>query len=1003
MAVGLDRPVVCPVLIGRETQLAALDELLSAAAGGVGQALLVAGEAGVGKSRLVAEAKARAVERGFLILQGNCFQPDGACPYAPLLDLLRTHLGGKAPAAVAAELGASAPALAPLLPDLLPAPEPGRGVALDPEQEKRRLFVALAGFVAGQAARGPVLLVVEDIHWSDATSLEFLLHLLRRAPSQRLLTLLTYRHDEAPPAMRHWLAGVDRERLAQELTLAPLARDEIDRMVRAIFGLPQPARAEFLATIYGLTQGNPFFVEEVLKSLVAAGEVVYRDGAWARKPIGRLRIPRSVHAAVQGRLERLSEPARRLASVAAVAGRRFDFALIQTVTGVDEGDLLRLIRELIAAQLVAEETADQFAFRHALTRQAIYDELLARERRALHGAVAEALERAAPDAVELRVADLAYHAAEAGRWAQALEYGRRAAERARLLYTPAAVVEHADRALEAARQLGTPPPIDLLRARGQARETLGDFAAAEADFAATLASARAAGDRPAEWQALLDLGFLWTSRDYDRARDELERALALARTLDDPATLAHSLNRIGNWRANQEEAEPAVRFHQEALAIFERLGDRPGLAATWDLLSMAHSLGGDLVSAGRAGRRAEDLFRALGDRQGLVASLVGGATIPGAAHEVTVMAGGAGAGDLIDRCEAALALAREIGWRTGEAFVLALLSECHAATGDFGPALAAARGGLAVAEELEHHQWMAQAHCVSASLHLELLDLPAARSHAERTLALGQAVRSRMWTNSASGLLASVLVRQGELAAAEAVLGRVLDPATPMRAQGQRHAWCARAELALARGDPAAALAILDRLFATALNLTDEADIPRLAALKAQALAALGEPDPAEALLRAALATAAAWDARPMRWRFHAALGAHCRRQGRVEEAGREEAAARRLIDELAGAIPDDELRESFRRQAMAMLPADPSVARRAARQTVDGLTRREREVAGLIAQGKTNREIAALLYVGERTIETHVSNILTKLDFATRAQIAAWAATRGQGRGVRG
>jgi DNA-binding CsgD family transcriptional regulator len=260
-----------------------------------------------------------------------------------------------------------------------------------------------------------------------------------------------------------------------------------------------------------------------------------------------------------------------------------------------------------------------------------------------------------------------------------------------------------------------------------------------------------------------------------------------------------------------------------------------------------------------------------------------------------------------------------------------------------------------------------------------------------------------MWTNAASGLLASVLVVHGDLATAEAVLAAVLDPATPMQAQGQRHAWCARAERALASGDPATALAILDRLFATAHNLTGEADIPRLAGLKAQALAALDRLEPAEALLRSALATVTDWDARPMRWRLHVALGAICRRLGRTAEAEREAAEARRLIDDLAGAIPEDELRDGFRRQALSMLPADPAAARRPARQTVDGLTRREVEVAGLIAQGKTNREIAALLYVSERTIETHVSNMLLKLNYASRAQIAAWAATRDQGLGAGG
>jgi DNA-binding CsgD family transcriptional regulator len=991
MAAGIDRPIVCPVLIGREAQVAALDGLIEAAARGAGQALLVAGEAGIGKSRLVAAARERALARDFLLLQGHCFQPDSACPYAPVLDLLRSHLGGQPPAAVAAELGAAAPAVAPLLPELLPAPAASMA-PLDPEQAKRRLFAALAQYLLQQTARRPVLLVIEDLHWSDDTSLEFLHHLLRHAAAHRLLALLTYRPDDQRPALRHWLAGLDRERLAQELTLGPLTPAEVDGMMRAIFGLPQPARAEFLEAICALTQGNPFFVEEVLKSLVANGEVFLRDGVWSRKPMDQLRIPRSIQDAVQTRLTGLSAPAQRLVRIAAVAGRRFDFTLLQTVTRFDEAALLELIRELIEAQLVVEESADHFAFRHELTRQVIYGDLLARERRALHGVLAAAVERGAPDAVEARVADLAYHAYAAGDWPKALAYGQRAGGRARALYAPAAAVEHLSHAIEAARQLGQRPPADLCRMRGQAYDTLGDFAAAADDYAAALAAARATGDRAAEWQVLLDLGLLWTGRDYEEAHRYLQAALALARVLGDPATLAHSLNRMGNWYANHEQPEPARQQHEEALAIFERLGDRAGLAATLDLLSMAHALGGDLVGASRAGRQAADLFRALGDRQGLIGSLVT-SLLPGAVYEFDVMVGSASLGEGISFVEEALALARETGWRSGEAFVMAILGECYGAAGEFARGLTLARGSLAIAEELEHHQWMAQAHWVLGALHADLAALPAARRHFEQALALGRALNSRVWFGSATAGLAAVLIRQGEPAQAEAVLAAALSPGAPVQTQAQRQLWCTRAELALAAGDCAAALDILDRLYATAANLTAEGDIARLAWLKAQALAGLGQAEPADALLRAAQATAASQGARSMLWRLHAARGALLRGQGRVEEAEGEEGAARRLIEELARNVPAGELRDGFRRAALATLPA--SVAPRP--RPAGGLTRREWEVAGLIAQGKTNREIAEALSVGERTVETHVSNMLMKLGFASRAQIAAWAATRGQ------
>jgi DNA-binding NarL/FixJ family response regulator len=241
-----------------------------------------------------------------------------------------------------------------------------------------------------------------------------------------------------------------------------------------------------------------------------------------------------------------------------------------------------------------------------------------------------------------------------------------------------------------------------------------------------------------------------------------------------------------------------------------------------------------------------------------------------------------------------------------------------------------------------------------------------------------------------------VLVAQGELPRAEDALA-AFDPAMPTRTIGQRLLWCARAELALARNDPTGALAILDRLYATAANLRADSDIPRLARLKAQALAAVGQAEPASALLRAAQARAATVGTRPALWRLHATLARLYHAESRRDEAAVEAAAARVLIAALAETLPDETLRAGFVEVATAMLPvATPASARRAAKAAYDGLTAREREVAGLVACGQTNRAIAEALSVSERTVEAHVANILQKLDASARTQIAAWAVERG-------
>lgn len=397
MTVPIDKPVICPVLIGRTRELEALYSLIDVDRSELDQAALISGEAGIGKSRLVAEARSYAVAQGFLPLQGSCFQADTSYPYAPLLDLLRAFFANQISASLTASQEQIVNELVQLLPDLallfshnVSSSQPQ---TLDPVQQKRRLFLVLTHFFTTQAAQKPTLLIVEDIHWCDESSLDFLLHLVRHCSSQLLFLLFTYRSEEISPGLSHWLAQLDREHLAVELTLKRLSHKEVDAMVQAIFAVPHPIPAELLETIYTLTDGNPFFVEEMLKSLITTGELQYVDGKWEIRSVKKDSdafsfIPRSVHDAVKQRADQLSAKAKQALTLASVAGRRFDFTLLLTILHCDEEQLLPLMKELIAAQLVVEESADQFAFRHALVRQAIYSELLARERRSLHITIA---------------------------------------------------------------------------------------------------------------------------------------------------------------------------------------------------------------------------------------------------------------------------------------------------------------------------------------------------------------------------------------------------------------------------------------------------------------------------------------------------------------------------------------------------------------------------------------------------------------------------------------
>jgi DNA-binding CsgD family transcriptional regulator len=640
-----------------------------------------------------------------------------------------------------------------------------------------------------------------------------------------------------------------------------------------------------------------------------------------------------------------------------------------------------------------------------LTRQAIYSRILGHERTTLHLAIAEAVERKMPinqiDSLDTRVGDLAYHFYAARVWDKALLYSRRAGEMAQALYAPRETIEYLTHALEAASQMSLPLPIEILRARGKAYEIAGEFEAARGDYEQALRAAQVVHDAMAEWQGLIDLGLLWASRDYARTGEYFRRALELARESGDPTTLAHSLNRLGNWHVNVEQPLEALRFHREALAIFQRLEDRRGLAQTLDLLGMANYLGGDLIQGTACYEQAIALFHELDDRQGLVSSL-STMTMRGGTYQTDTMVPAADLVESAHEAETALRVAREIGWRSAEAYAQLTLGFCLGSQGEYGRALNFAQTSLAIAEEIEHRQWITSTHCVLGALYLDLLVLPMARQHLEQALGLAREIGSGHWIRHAVSFLASTYILQHEFARAESILNTALQSEPEAQTLGQRLCACARVELTLARRDPILALQIIEHLLASAANLSEERVIPRLWKLRGEALTILGKTYEAEAALLAAREAAVAQGARPLLWRVHVALGKLYKSQARRGEAEDEFSAARQIIQSLAENVPHEDLRRSFIEQSMAMLPRlRASSPRRAEKKRFGGLTAREREVAALIAQGKSNREIAEILVVSERTVESHVTNVLARLGFTSRTQIAVWAVDAGLGKQI--
>jgi tetratricopeptide (TPR) repeat protein len=1003
MALELNKPLICPVLIGRVQDLTHFRFLVDRVKSGKSQVALLSGEAGIGKSRLVAEVKSYAAARDFLLLEGQCFQTDSRYPYAPLLDLFRAYFARFTLTSLpytmhslASMLSRLLPELALLFPDLATSPVLP---SVEPEEEKRRLFAAMTHFVTEQAARHPLLLVVEDVHWCDDLSLDLLLHLARRCRQVPLLLLVTYRSDELHPRLRRWLAQIDRERLAQECSLGHLSRDEVEAMLQAMLALSQEVDADLLDTLYARSEGNPFFVEELLKSLMTTGELVRVDGAW-KHTSHRASVPRSIQEAVQQRTSYLSANAQHLVTLAAVAGRRFNVTLLQEVMQCDEAHLLALLKEVMAAQLVVEEAIDQFAFRHALTQHAITTSLLLRERQRLHQSIAQTLERlyiSSPISRERYLEDLAYHFYEAGMWEQAQACAQEAGEKALRLYAQQAAIDHFTRAVEAAHHLSQTPRPHLYLARGQAYETLGDFERARGDYERALDVARTVHDSKLEWQCMTALGFLWTGHDYERAGVWFRQALALTGELDDSSLRATSLNRLGNWLVNTGHIQEALEAHQEALRLFEMRADKQGMAQTLDMLGMAHYFAGDPARAVKDFfGRAIELFRTLGDHQSLLSTLATRAADSAPEMIETTFSALRTRDECVQDAEEALRLARQMSSQAGQAFVEIATTYVLSSFGELGPAFVHAQEALRIDTSIEHQEWIAAANGGLGHLYLLLLEPDRAIACLEPALAGAQAIGSALWIRQLTPYLALARILKQEFPRAEASLKTILPRDQQPGNYFERQAARVWGELALAQGEPAVSLHIAEQLIISAPGNVQQ-PIPYLLALKGEALLSLKRLEEAAAALENARMGAERRQAPSILWRIHRSLGKVYHLLKHEEQAQREWSEARDIIARLAGTIDETTLREHFSQIALASLPQwKPLSPEALASNKYGGLSTREREVAAPVAQGKSNREIAASLVVSERTAEAHVSNILGKLGLSTRAQIAAWAVEKG-------
>ena len=421
----MDR-VVCPVLVGREPEVTELEDALLAANRGDGQIVLLAGEAGVGKSRLAAELQRRATKIGMTTLSGGCSEADLALPYLPFLEALANYLTAANLDEVRRELGPLRRELAHLFPQLEPHAPRETG---DPTQAKLRLFEAIIAFLRIPAEQSGLLLILEDLHWSDASTRELLDYLTRRLRGMRIMVLGTYRVDEMhrKHPLAHLIQAWRRTKAANVLELHPLPPDGIAGMVRAIFDESE-VTPEFRDFLHERSEGNPFVLEELLKAAIDRGDIYRSADKWERKGLEDLRLPQTVRDTILLRLEQLSPEQADILQTASVLGRSFSYPVLVAVSARDDRSVQSALHASVQQQLLEEEPQDngRYRFRHALTREAIYEDMIAPRREELHGVAADVLTARAGTAS----IDLAFHLLAANRWSDAVPMGIKAAEEA---------------------------------------------------------------------------------------------------------------------------------------------------------------------------------------------------------------------------------------------------------------------------------------------------------------------------------------------------------------------------------------------------------------------------------------------------------------------------------------------------------------------------------------------------------------------------------------------
>jgi class 3 adenylate cyclase len=461
---------------GRHAELEQLKAKVDQTVSGSGALVMVVGEPGIGKTRLTEELAVYARLRGAQVLLGHCYEGEGTIPYLPFVESFRTYLRGRDDDVLREELGEGAPEVATLVSEIRQRfPDLPESPPAESDAERLRLFSSVSGFLENASRTHPIVLVLDDIHWADKPSLLLMQYLARRVAGARLLVVATYRDvelDRTHP-LSEVVATLRRERSYERVLLRGLPESAIQEMLASAAGGDADtegaeARIAFAAALYQETEGNPFFVREVLSHLIEEGKLYREEGRWRANvtSVSDLGIPEGVREVVGRRLTRLSEGCNEMLTLASAMTHGFDWPALVAISDQDDGTLLTHLEEALKAQVIRElsgERQGSYDFSHALIRQTLYGELSTPRRVLLHRRIAQALEGLYESDPEPHLAELAHHffqAAPGGDVARAVDYGVRAGDRAAALLAHEEAAGHYERALQA---------YDLGNARDPAR------------------------------------------------------------------------------------------------------------------------------------------------------------------------------------------------------------------------------------------------------------------------------------------------------------------------------------------------------------------------------------------------------------------------------------------------------------------------------------------------------------------------------------------------------